>query len=91
MEECEEMIVRQTRVLESMNRIREVLKAQIALAEQQNQERRYKASSDFDDDVSSYQDKMEGGGGFAGSDPKKRRGVGVVFVFLYLVGWKVLC
>lgn len=76
-QECDEMITRQTRVLDSMTRIREVLVAQkIALAEQQNQERRYKATpSEFDDDSASYQDKMEGAGGFAGPDSKKRRGV----------------
>lgn len=75
-QECDEMIIRQNRVLESLNRIREVIVAQkIALAEQQNQERRYKVTpSEFDDDASSYQDKMDGGG-FGGSDSKKRRGV----------------
>lgn len=68
-----------------MTRIREVLVAQkIALAEQQNQERRYKATpSEFDDDAASYQDKMEGAGGFAGPDSKKRRGVGFFWAFQF--------
>lgn len=76
------MIARQTRVLDSVNRIREVIIAKtLADAEQQNQERRNKASLEYDDDSSSFQDKMDGTGGFAGSDPKKRRGVRNIPVF----------
>ena len=81
-DECDEMIARQTRVLDSVNRIRDVIIAKtLADAEQQNQERRNKASLEYDDDSSSFQDKMDGSGGFAGSDPKKRRGVRNPFFF----------
>ena len=74
--ECEEMIRQQSRVLDSMVRIREVIiSQQQALAEQRNQDQNYKGSSEIDDDGISYQDKLDGSGGFAGSDPKKRRGV----------------
>ncbi|MCJ1227826.1 hypothetical protein MMC12_004485 [Toensbergia leucococca] len=73
--ECEEMIRQQSRVLDSMVRIREVIiSQQQALAEQRNQDQNYKGSSEIDDDGISYQDKLDGSGGFAGSDPKKRRG-----------------
>lgn len=76
------MIARQTRVLDSVNRIRDVIVAKtLADAEQQNQERRNKASMEYDDDSSSFQDKLDGSGGFAGSDPKKRRGVCRFFAF----------
>ena len=74
------MIARQTRVLDSVNRIREVIIAKtLADAEQQSQERRNKAALEYDDDSGSFQDKMDGSGGFAGSDPKKRRGVRKIF------------
>ncbi|KAL8841519.1 MAG: hypothetical protein Q9170_000902 [Blastenia crenularia] len=63
------------RVLESMQRIKEVIIAQQqALAEQRNYEK-YKPPSEADDDGASFQDKVEGSGGFAGADAKKRRGV----------------
>lgn len=82
-DECDEMIARQTRVLDSVNRIRDVIIAKtLADAEQQNQERRNKASLEYDDDSSSFQDKMDGSGGFAGSDPKKRRGVRNIVTFM---------
>lgn len=50
------------------------MKQQQDLAEQQHRERGYKTVNDFDEE-SLYGDKVEGGGGFAGADPKKRRGV----------------
>lgn len=75
-DECDEMIARQTLVLDSVNRIRDVIIAKtLADAEQQNQDRRNKAPLEYDDDSSSFQDKLEGSGGFGGPDPKKRRGV----------------
>ena len=71
------MIHEQGKVLESMNRIRDVIfKQQQALIEQRNYDRQnYKpAASEADEDPSSYMDKIEGSGGFAGADAKKRRG-----------------
>ena len=58
-----------------MERIREVVvKQQQDLAEARQREQGYKASTEYDEE-SLYGDKGEGGGGFAGADPKKRRGV----------------
>ena len=71
------MIRHQTRVLDSMARIRDIiLTQQHALAEQRSRDQAYKPPSEFSDDAIAYQDKLEGGGGFAGADAKKRRGVG---------------
>lgn len=58
-----------------MQRIKEVIIAQQhALAEQRNYEK-YNPTSEADEDAGSFHDKTEGAGGFAGADPKKRRGV----------------
>ncbi|KAL8718055.1 MAG: hypothetical protein Q9225_004776 [Loekoesia sp. 1 TL-2023] len=73
--ECDEMMGFQKRVLDSMQRIKEVIIAQQhALAEQRNYEK-YRPPSEADEDGASFHDKSEGSGGFAGADPKKRRGV----------------
>lgn len=40
-----------------------------------NQEQRYNASSEYEDEIIGPYDKLEGSGGFAGADAKKRRGV----------------
>ena len=72
------MIRQQSKVLDAMSRIRDVIcKQQQALAEQRNYDQQnYKAApSEADDNESnSYIDKLEGSGGFAGADAKKRRG-----------------
>ncbi|KAL9599587.1 MAG: hypothetical protein Q9219_003743 [cf. Caloplaca sp. 3 TL-2023] len=74
-EECDEMMGYQKRVLDSMQRIKEVIIAQQhALAEQRNYEK-YKPPSEADDDGANFHDKGEGSGGFAGADAKKRRAV----------------
>lgn len=73
------MISRQTRVLDSMNRIKDVINAQQeALKQRISQEQRYNAPSEYDDDAPGYHDKLDGAGGFAGADAKKRRGVSKV-------------
>ena len=79
LEEVDDMIRRQNRVLDSMMRIREVVIAQQhALAEQRSRDEANKAhQSEYDGDHGPYQEKQEGGGGFAGPDPKKKRGVGL--------------
>ena len=68
----------QGKMLDSFARIRDVIyKQQQALVEQRNYDERnnYKPPiSEADDDASYAMDKLEGSGGFAGSDPKKRRG-----------------
>ena len=75
--ECDDMIRRQNLVLGAMDRIREVVIAQQhALAEQRSRNEASKArQSELSDDSASFSEKQEGGGGFAGADPKKRRGV----------------
>ncbi|KAL8779247.1 MAG: hypothetical protein Q9194_001548 [Teloschistes cf. exilis] len=73
--ECDEIMNHQKRVLDSMQSIKEIIVAQQhALAEQRNYEINHKPSSDADEDGASFGDKLEGSGGFAGADTKKRRG-----------------
>ncbi|MCJ1351442.1 MAG: hypothetical protein MMC33_001426 [Icmadophila ericetorum] len=73
--ECDEMMRQQHRVLDSLTRIRDVIvNQQHALAEQRNRDEASKASSEFGEEGNTSQEKPEGGGGFAGSDSKKRRG-----------------
>ncbi|KAL8869513.1 MAG: hypothetical protein Q9174_004218, partial [Haloplaca sp. 1 TL-2023] len=73
--ECDELMEYQRRVLESMQRIKEVMLAQQqALVQQRDYENTYKTSGEPEDDATSFHDKVEGSGGFAGADPKKRRG-----------------
>lgn len=76
--ECDEIIRQQTKVLDAMSRIRDVIcKQQQALVEQRNYDQQnFKAAPSEADDIesNSYIDKLEGSGGFAGADAKKRRG-----------------
>ncbi|MCJ1298887.1 hypothetical protein MMC08_001678 [Hypocenomyce scalaris] len=76
LQECDDLVRQQTVVLDAINRIREgiITRQQQALAEQRSQDQAYKGSSEFGDDGSGYQDKLDGSGGFAGADAKKRRG-----------------
>lgn len=76
-EECTEMIRRQTEVLDCMHRIKDVINAQQqeAMKQRQSQEQRYTVSSEYEDEIIGPYDKLEGSGGFAGADAKKRRGV----------------
>ena len=77
--EIDDMLRRQSRVLESLSRIKEVvITQQHALAEQRNRDEANKVSSDYGEDGSGYSDKADGAGGFAGPDSKKRRGVCIV-------------
>ena len=72
------MIRRQNLVLAAMDRIRDVVIAQEhARAEQRSRDEASKARlSELSEDSASFHEKQEGGGGFAGADPKKtRRGV----------------
>lgn len=67
----------QQRVLDSMARIKDLIqRQQQALAEQRIYDAQtFKAApSEADDDSHSFMDKMEGSGGFAGAEAKKRRG-----------------
>ncbi|KAL8759107.1 MAG: hypothetical protein Q9199_000989 [Rusavskia elegans] len=73
--ECDEMMSYQKRVLDSMQSIKEVIIAQQqALADQRSYEHNYKPAIEADEDGASFHEKLEGSGGFAGADAKKRRG-----------------
>ncbi|KAI4229242.1 MAG: hypothetical protein L6R36_000990, partial [Xanthoria steineri] len=73
--ECDEMMSYQKRVLDSMQSIKEVIIAQQqALADQRSYEHSYKPASEADEDGASFHEKLEGSGGFAGAEAKKRRG-----------------
>ncbi|KAG8526711.1 uncharacterized protein KY384_008140 [Bacidia gigantensis] len=74
--ECDALIEQQKAVLNSMGRIRDiVLQQQLALAEQRHYDQQsYKHAPNDLQDGGDYDDKMDGVGGFAGSDAKKRRG-----------------
>lgn len=73
--ECDEMIRQQTKVLNAMSRIRDVIcKQQQALVEQRNYDQQNYKSAPSEADDNEYMDKLEGSGGFAGADAKKRRG-----------------
>ena len=62
-----------------MARIRDVIiNQQHALAEQRNRDEANKEPSEYGEEGATNQDKLEGGGGFAGADSKKRRGVGLL-------------
>ena len=75
--ECDEMIREQAKVMDALARMRDVIcKQQQALVDRRNfdQQNHKPTASEADDDASSYMDKADGSGGFAGSDSKKRRG-----------------
>jgi len=74
--QVDDLMKQEKRVAESLERIREVIVNQQAALVEQAQDPRYKAMNGYDHEGSnSYHDDAKGGGGFAGSDPKKRRGV----------------
>lgn len=73
--EVDELMKQEARVAESLTRIREVIVNQQAALVEQAQDPRYKAMNGYDHEgPNSYHDDGKSGGGFAGSDPKKRRG-----------------
>lgn len=75
LEKVDELMKQEMRVAESLARIREVIVNQQAALVEQAQDPRYKAMNGYDHEgPNSYHDDGKGGGGFAGSDPKKRRG-----------------
>jgi len=75
--EIDELLQLQRRNQDALIRIRTaVLNQEHALAEQR-QRQAFKTDSPYDDDhCGMYHDEFKGAGGFAGADPKKRRGVG---------------
>lgn len=79
--EIDDLLQLQRRCQDALLRIRSaVLSQEHALAEQRAQRQAYKSEGGYDDEqhVGMYPDEFKGGGGFAGSDVKKRRGVGSI-------------
>lgn len=77
LEEVDEMLKQSERIQVSLQRMREVVfnHQQVNIAEQQ-QDPRYRPLNGYDHEgPNNYHEDPKGGGGFAGSDPKKRRGV----------------
>lgn len=71
--EVEDMLHMQRRNQDALIRIRTaVVNQEQALAEQMAQRKAFKTE---DDHMAMYQEEFKGTGGFAGADPKKRRGV----------------
>ena len=70
------MIHEQSKVMDALARMRDVIcRQQQALIDQRNHDQQnYKPPPSEADDDSNYTEKGDGSGGFAGSDPKKRRG-----------------
>lgn len=76
--EVDELMKQSQRIVESLARIREVvLTTQQAHLAEQAQDPRFKAANGYEPEEAHnpYGEDPKGGGGFAGSDPKKRRGV----------------
>ncbi|KAF1967878.1 hypothetical protein BU23DRAFT_282727 [Bimuria novae-zelandiae CBS 107.79] len=75
LEEVDEMLKHSERVQMSLQRMREVVFNHQASMVEPPQDPRYVRINGYDHDVqSSYGDDAKGAGGFAGPDPKKRRG-----------------
>ena len=74
--ECDEMLSRQNRVLDALQRIRDIITAQQrAVEEQRSRAEADKAQRDYTAEPNAGSDKGDSEGGFASGDPKKRRGV----------------
>ena len=63
------------RAMAAMEKIRDVIIAQQHVLLENSRNEVSKPPSEFGEDVHGGSDKAEGAGGFAGGDPKKRRGV----------------
>lgn len=84
----DDLLQLQQRNQQALLRIRAaVLNQEHALAEQRAQRQVFKSDNGYDEEhVTGYQDDFKGGGGFAGADAKKRRGVGPLQIFV-LTDW----
>jgi hypothetical protein len=82
--EVEDMLHMQRRNQDALIRIRSaVVNQEQALAEQQMAQR--KAFKSEDEHMAMYQEEFKGTGGFAGADPKKRRGVSSGRFFPFII------
>jgi hypothetical protein len=77
LEEVDEMMKHSERIQVSLQRMREVVfDHQQANIVEPPQDPRYRSMNGYDhDNPNAFTDDPKGGGGFAGADPKKRRGV----------------
>lgn len=84
--EVEDILHMQRRNQDALVRIRSaVVNQEQVLAEQMAQRKAFKTE---DDHMAMYQEDFKGTGGFAGADPKKRRGVSSgLFLFYFLPGY----
>ena len=69
------MINHHERAMSAMSQIKDVIVAQQHVLLERNRNEASKPSSEFGEDTLGGSDKAEAAGGFAGGDPKKRRGV----------------
>lgn len=85
--EVEDMLHMQRRNQDALIQIRTaVVNQEQALAEQMAQRKAFKTE---DDHMAMYQEEFKGTGGFAGADPKKRRGVSSG-LFPFPLDWSAL-
>ena len=80
--EIDDLISQGARMQESLHRIRDVVIAQqVAIAEQAHDHREMTSNGYAGEESSQYQGeaKASSGGGFAGADAKKRRGVSGIY------------
>lgn len=78
LEEVDEMLKHSERIQISLQRMREVVFNHQASIVEPPQDPRYARMNGYEHDAqSNYGDDPKGTGGFAGPDPKKRRGVSV--------------
>lgn len=76
MAEVEEVVNMQRRNEEALMRLRAAaISHEHAMAEQMAQRRAFKPGMQEDDHMALCQEELKGGGGFAGAESKKRRGV----------------
>ena len=70
------------RAMSAMGQIRDVIIAQQHVLLERNRNEASKPPSEFGEDALGGSDKAEGAGGFAGGDPKKRRGVSNLALYI---------
>jgi hypothetical protein len=80
LQEVDDLLQTQRRGHDALLRIRNaVLDQEHVLAEQRAHRQAMRTEHPYDEDhIGLYQEEFKGGGGFAGADAKKRRGVGAV-------------
>lgn len=76
MAEVEDLVVQSSQIQDSLRRIQQLIHTQQAAAMAEKAlDDRHRQMSGQDEGPTPYSDEQRGSGGFAGPDPKKRRGV----------------